>query len=319
MMQHLETLFDLTRHDLTRILATAVELKRLLSSGQRPPLLEGRVLALLFEKPSLRTRVSFEAGMAQLGGSALFLGEDVGWGKRESISDFAHVLAQYVDGIVCRAHSHDRVRQLKSYDLVPVINGLTDLSHPCQAIADMLTMQEQLGELAGRRLVFVGDGNNVARSLALACAMLQMNFTLACPAGYEIDETWIKRILKAYPEAKIEQIRDPSEAVVGADAIYTDVWTSMGQEAEQAERRQVFSDYRLDEKLLKLAPRHARVLHCLPAVRGLEITDAVIDGPNSDVIAQAGNRMHAQKGLLAWLLNRPWVDQHVTTAAALTE
>ncbi len=311
MMQHLETLFDLTRDDLNHVLATAVELKRLLRAGQRPPVLEGKVLALLFEKPSLRTRVSFEAGMAQLGGTALFLGEDVGWGKRESNSDFAHVLAEYVDVIVCRAKSHERIRQLKSYNLVPVINGLTDLSHPCQAIADMLTLQEAYGDLTGRRLAFVGDGNNVARSLSLACAMLNMSFTLACPEGYEIDQPWIDRVRKAYPEAKIDQMRDPSEAVVDADAIYTDVWTSMGQEAEQAQRREIFRDYRIDEKLMKLAPRHARVLHCLPAARGQEITDGVIDGPNSDVIVQAGNRMHAQKGLLVWLLARPWVEQNV--------
>jgi len=310
-MQHLETLFDLTRKDLSRVLATAVDLKRRLAHGDRPPVLERKVLALLFEKPSLRTRVSFESGIAQLGGTSLFLGEEVGWGKRESYADFARVLGEYVDVVVCRAKSHDRVSQLASFNIVPVINGLTDLSHPCQAIADVMTIQESFGDLAGRRLVFVGDGNNVARSLMLISAMTNMSFTLACPEGYEIDASWCNRVLKAYPEAKISQMRDPCEAVVDADAIYTDVWTSMGQEAEQAERRQIFCDYRIDEKLMKLAPRHARVLHCLPAVRGQEITDGVIDGPQSDVIRQAGNRMHAQKGLLVWLLARQWVDENV--------
>ncbi len=310
-MQHLVTLFDITRDDLRQTLATAAYLKQQLAAGNRPPVLERMVLALLFEKPSLRTRVSFESGIAQLGGTSLFLGEEVGWGKRESYADFARVLGEYVDVIVCRAKSHDRVQQLASFNLVPVINGLTDLSHPCQAIADVMTMQESLGPLCGKRLVFVGDGNNVARSLMLICAMLDVSFTIACPDGYQIDDVWCARVKQAYPDAKFCQTRDPHEAVVDADAIYTDVWTSMGQEAEKAERRQIFSDYRIDEKLMKLAPRHTRVLHCLPAMRGQEITDGVIDGPQSDVIRQAGNRMHAQKGLLVWLLARQWVQEHV--------
>ncbi|TVQ02840.1 MAG: ornithine carbamoyltransferase [Planctomycetaceae bacterium] len=310
-MQHLETLFDITREDLQRVLATSAELKRRLARGERPAVLEHRVLALLFEKPSLRTRVSFEAGVAQLGGNSLFLGQDVGWGSRESVADFVRVLGQYVDAIVCRAKSHEAVRRLASYDAVPVINGLTDLSHPCQAIADVLTIREAFGDLAGRKLVFVGDGNNVARSLMLASAMLDMSFTLACPDGYEIDQAWCDRVREAYPKADLRRLRDPNEAVADADAIYTDVWTSMGQEAEQAERKEAFADYRVDEKLMKLAPKHARVLHCLPAIRGQEITDGVIDGPQSDIISQAGNRMHAQKGLLVWMLARDWVDQNV--------
>lgn len=310
-MQHLETLFDITRDDLRRILATGFELKRRLAQGDRPPILARKVLALLFEKPSLRTRVSFEAGIAQLGGNSLFLGEEVGWGKRESFSDFSRVLGQYVDVVVCRAKSHESVRRLAAFNVVPVVNGLTDLSHPCQALADVMTMQEAFGDLTGRHVVFVGDGNNVARSLMLASVMLNMSFTLACPDGYNIDEAWCQRVRQAYPEAKFRRLRDPHEAVTDADVIYTDVWTSMGQEAEQAQRREVFADYRVDEKLMKSAPRHARVQHCLPAVRGQEITDGVIDGPQSDVIAQAGNRMHAQKGLLVWMLARDWVEEHV--------
>jgi ornithine carbamoyltransferase len=310
-MQHLVTLFDITQADLRQIMATATHLKQQLAQGVRPPVLDRMVLALLFEKPSLRTRVSFEAGIAQLGGSSLFLGEEVGWGKRESYADFSRVLGEYVDVIVCRAKSHDRVQQLASFNLAPVINGLTDLSHPCQAIADVMTIEESLGSLRGKRLVFIGDGNNVARSLMLICAMLEMSFTIACPDGYQVDDPWCGRVKQAYPQAKFSQTRDPLEAVVDADAVYTDVWTSMGQEAEKAERRQIFADYRIDEKLMKVAPRHARVLHCLPAIRGQEITDGVIDGPQSDVIRQAGNRMHAQKGLLVWLLARQWVQQNV--------
>ncbi len=310
-MQHLRTLFDISPDDLRRILMTAAELKRRLIQGDRPPVLERRVLALLFEKPSLRTRVSFESGMAQLGGASLFLGEDVGWGIRESVADFTRVLGEYVDLIVCRAKAHECIEQLASFDVVPVVNGLTDLSHPCQAIADVMTIEESLGSLPGKHLVFVGDGNNVARSLSLICAMLGMRFTLACPDGYTIDDAWLDRIRAAYPCARIDRTLDPHEAVVDADAVYTDVWTSMGQEAERAARREIFADYRIDEKLMKTAPSHARVLHCLPAIRGQEITDGVIDGPRSDVIRQAANRMHAQKGLMVWLLNRKWVDSNV--------
>lgn len=310
-MQHMLTLFDLRPSDLHRILRTASHLKHRLAVNDRPPVLERCVLALLFEKPSLRTRVSFEAGMTQLGGSSLFLGEDVGWGTRESIADFVRVLGEYVDVIVCRAKAHEKVEQMASFNVAPIINGLTDLSHPCQAIADVMTICESLGSLSGKHLVFVGDGNNVARSLCLICAMLDMRFTLACPDGYTLDEHWLSRVRKAYPHAKNSRTRDPHEAVVDADAVYTDVWTSMGQEAEKAQRKEIFADYRIDESLMKSAPRHTRVLHCLPATRGQEITDGVIDGAQSDVIPQAANRMHAQKGLLAWLLNRAWVDENV--------
>ncbi len=312
-MQHLLTLFDITPVDLKQILATAATLKQKLAAGERPPILQRLVMAMLFEKPSLRTRVSFEAGMAQLGGSALFLGEDVGWGKRESPSDFTHVLAEFVDVVVCRAKTHACVEQLASFNAVPVINGLTDLSHPCQAIADLMTMKHCFDDLRGKRLVFVGDGNNVARSVALCCAMLEVKFTLASPPGYRINEPWLKRIRERYPRAEIEQLEDPKQAVRSADAIYTDVWTSMGQEAESATRRKVFAEYQVNRSLMSLAPKHARVLHCLPAVRGQEITDDVIDSDQSDVIAQAGNRMHVQKGLLVWLLNRDWINANVPT------
>lgn len=313
-MQHLLTLFDITPDDLRSILATAAHLKQRLANGDRPPVLERQVLALLFEKPSLRTRVSFETGMAQLGGSSLFLGEDVGWGKRESPSDFTNVLGEFVDGVVCRAKAHSRVEQLASFDALPVINGLTDLCHPCQAMADVLTIQEAFGSIESRHLVFVGDGNNVAHSLALICAMLEMRFTLACPDGYEMDADWIARVKQHYPSAAIAQTSDATAAVADADAIYTDVWTSMGQESEMAERKKAFGDYQVNQALMDAAPSTARVLHCLPAVRGEEITDEVIDSDQSDIISQAGNRMHAQKGLLVWMLNPSWIDENVTAS-----
>ncbi|MEE2934566.1 MAG: ornithine carbamoyltransferase [Planctomycetota bacterium] len=311
-MQHLVTLFDISPTDVRRVLATALVLKQRLKQGERPAVLERRVLAMLFEKPSLRTRVSFETGIAQLGGTSLFLGEDVGWGKRESPSDFTQVLGQFVDCVVCRAKSHDRVEQLASFDALPVINGLTDVCHPCQAVADAMTIQEKFGDCSGKHLVFVGDGNNVANSLALICAMLDMRFTLACPDGYEMNSDWIGRIVKEYPNAKIDRQIDAKAAVANADAIYTDVWASMGQEAEVAERREAFAAYQVNGDLLAAAASHTRVLHCLPAIRGEEITDEVMDSDQSDVIQQAGNRMHAQKGVLVWLLNQAWIDQNIT-------
>jgi ornithine carbamoyltransferase len=310
-MQHLLTLFEITPDTLRLILRTAHQLKERLAKGDRPTLLQNRVIALLFEKPSLRTRVSFEAGIAQMGGGSLFLGEDVGWGKRESPKDFTLTLGQFVDAVVCRAKSHEKVEQMASFNAMPVINGLTDLCHPCQAIADAMTIEESLGDLAGRHVVFVGDGNNVSQSMALICAMLEMSFTLARPAGYEMKDFWIKRILASYPDARIQQTDDACAALKTADAIYTDVWVSMGQEAEAEKRRRDLANYQLNESLLSVAPKHARVLHCLPAVRGLEITDGVIDSPQSDVIAQAGNRMHGQKALLVWLLNQAWIKANI--------
>lgn len=312
-MQHFRSLFDITTDDLRSILRTAVHLKRGLANGDRPDVLKNHTIALLFEKPSLRTRVSFETGMTQMGGGSLFLGEEVGWGKRESPADFTNVLGQFVDAIVCRAKSHDKVQQLASFDAAPVINGLTDLCHPCQALADILTLMSDgdSTQLTGKHMVFVGDGNNVSQSLALICAMLDMPFTLARPDGYCLDPSWIKDILAKYPDAKIRETDDAFDAVADADAVYTDVWTSMGQESEMAKRREDFGNFQINEKLMSAAPSRTRVLHCLPAVRGEEIVDAVIDGPQSDIIAQAGNRMHAQKALLVWLLNRQWIDDNI--------
>ncbi|XZE56939.1 ornithine carbamoyltransferase [Planctomycetaceae bacterium SH139] len=313
-MRHLVTLFELTPAELRQVLKTGQYLCDLHAQGERPSLLQNRCIGLLFEKPSLRTRVSFEAGMAQLGGSSLFLGDDVGWGKRESVADFANVLGQFLDAVVCRTKSHKRVTDLAQFNTLSVINGLTDLCHPCQAMADVLTVQQAFGCLPGRHMLFVGDGNNVARSMALICAMLEMRFTLACPVGYEIDDDWWSQVKQAYPAAKLEMTNDPLAAAADADAIYTDVWTSMGQEAEREQRRQVFADYQINQQLVAAAPKEVIILHCLPAIRGEEITSEVMDGPHSRIIQQAANRMHAQKGLLVWLLNRGWVEANVGAA-----
>ncbi len=301
-MRHVLTLFELTTPEIERIFEISAGLKTNLERGIREAILPGRVLALLFEKQSLRTRVSFEAGMIHLGGSSLFLGADVGWGKRESIADFASVLGQYVDAIVCRANSHQRVEQLAKYAGCPVINGLTDTSHPCQALADLFTLQEHFGKLAGRKLAFVGDANNVAASLAVCCGKLDMEFAIAAPKGYQFAPQFLADLKKGVPHLKLTVTNDPVEAVKGCCAVYTDVWASMGQEAEQETRAKDFSPYQVNAKLMAQAPREARFLHCLPARRGEEVTDEVIDGPQSMVIPEAGNRMHVQKGLLAWLL-----------------
>lgn len=307
-MRHLVTLFEISQQELHSILSLSQQIKKLLVAGRRPPWLARRVLAMLFEKPSLRTRVSFEAGILQLGGAAMFLGQEVGWQSRESTGDFIRVLAEYADVVVCRAKKHSSVEDLTGFDCVPIINGLTDLSHPCQALADLLTMLELSGNLTGRCMTFVGDGNNVARSLALASAMSGMRFRLLGSTKYFMDENWIARIHARYPEADIVQTDDPRSALIDADFVYTDVWASMGQEQEAAERRRVFSPFQLNAQLMRHAPSRARVMHCLPARRGEEITDEVIDSSQSAVVQQAGNRMHAQKGLLVWLgLQHDWL------------
>ncbi len=308
-MRHLITLFDISQQELQTILSLAEQAKQLLEKGCRPPLLERRVLAMLFEKPSLRTRVSFEAGIQQLGGSAMFLGAEVGWRSRESTKDFVRVLAQYADFIVCRAKSHQSVEELAKYNCVPIINGLTDISHPCQALADLLTMQQIAGSLTGKTVTFVGDGNNVARSLAVAAAMVGMRFRLLGPREYRMNETCITDILERYPDADIAQSSDASAMLAAADFVYTDVWTSMGQEAEAATRRAAFTPFQLNAQLMAIPTNGCHVLHCLPAKRGEEITDDVMDCPQSAVVVQAGNRMHAQKGLLLWLATQNgWLD-----------
>ena len=301
-MKHLRSLFDLSIDDFHEILDLADSIKRRLGLGQRPDLLKNRSLALLFEKASLRTRVSFEAGMIQLGGAAIYLTNDVGWRERETIADFVRVLAEYCDFVVCRAIAQSTVDELASHNVLPVINGLTDQSHPCQAMADMMTMREfSDGSIQGKQLTFLGDGNNVARSLLKSAAISGMKFRLVGPARYHFDTKLVEQIRKHYGHLDFEQGTDIRSLVRDADFIYTDVWTSMGQEAEAVARAADFVPYQINASLLKLAPAHAKVLHCLPARRGLEITDDVIDSASSIVFPQAENRMHLQKSLLVWL------------------
>jgi len=302
MMRHLITLADVSSAEIDHIFAISEDLKSKHARGVREALLPGRVMALLFEKPSLRTRVSFEAGMTHLGGTSLFLGEDVGWGSRESIADFARVLSAYVDVIVVRAKSHQKVLELARHSTCSVINGLTDYIHPCQALADLFTLRELAGPLQGKTLTFVGDGNNVSRSLAEACGKLGMKFVLAAPEGYEFDSEFVKSLKADVPELKLTVTSDPRQAVKHALAVYTDVWASMGQEAEAQTRRAAFAPYQVNAELMACAPKGAYFMHCLPARRGEEVTDEVMDDANSVVVAQAANRLHVQKGILAWLL-----------------
>ena len=300
-MRHLLTLFDLTTPELAHIFDLAEDLKTRLTEGTREQLFHGHVIGLLFEKPSLRTRVSFEAAVAHLGGSSIYLGKDVGWGQRESTADFSRVVSQYLDVLVCRSKQHAVQLEMARHSTCPVVNGLSDLAHPCQALADLFTLRELCGSIEGKTLTFVGDGNNVARSLALACAHLSVRFVLAAPAQHQLDSAYVDQVLATFPQAQITMVEDPAEAVAGACAVYTDVWASMGQESERQERRRVFAPYQVNAQLMAKAPEDAFFLHCLPARRGEEVTDEVIDSPHSVVVQQAANRMHLQKGVLAWL------------------
>ncbi len=302
-MRHFLDLLDLTSDEIAHLLEETARIKDAHKRGQRKPTLLGRVLGLVFEKPSLRTRVSFQAAIAQLGGASVFMtGSEVGLGSREGVPDFARVMSQYVDAVVLRTFSHATVEEFAAHSACPVINGLSDYYHPCQALADLFTMRELFGNLAGRTIAFVGDGNNVARSLAICCAKLGVHFVLASPAGYGFDQPFLQLYSQRLPQGLLIQNGKPDHAVSSADVIYTDVWTSMGQEAERDQRLGIFADYQVNEKLLSHAPTHAWVMHCLPAHRGEEITSAVLDGERSIVFQQAGNRMHAQKALLQWLL-----------------
>lgn len=301
-MPHLIDLVDWEAKQILKVLKEAARLKKAHLRGKDKPTLAGKVLGLIFEKPSLRTRVSFEAGMMQLGGSSIFLGPETGLGVRESIADCARTLSHFVDAVVLRVFRHRTVMEFAKWATVPVINGLSDYNHPCQALGDLLTMQEIVGDLVGKTVVFVGDGNNVARSLAMASCKVGMRFILAAPKGYGFDDHFQKIAHEILPQASITEETNPQKAVAGADFLYTDVWTSMGQEAETAKRTRDFAKFRIDDELVEQAGPNAKVLHCLPAHRGEEITDSVMDGPHSVVFEQAGNRMHVQKALLERLL-----------------
>ncbi len=304
-MKHLTSLYDLNPADLFAILARAADLKAMFKKGDRPPLLQGRVLAQLFEKPSLRTRNSFEAAMIHLGGSGIFLTTaEAGLNGRESLQDIAKVLSSFSDVITMRTFSHQLIEDFASYSSCPVINGLSDERHPCQALTDLLTIQESLGALQNVHLAFVGDGNNVAMSLAIASAMAGMKMTLAAPRGFEFSSAFLHELGRRYPKHQVQQVHCATEAVASADVVYTDVWASMGQEEDAVRRMKAFADFQVNEELMQAAPKEARFMHDLPAKRGLEVTDAVMDGTQSIVFQQAENRMHLARGLFAWILGK---------------
>jgi len=296
---------DYSPEELNELIDLATDLKTEYFKHGNPPLLKGKVLAMLFSKPSLRTRVSFDMAMRHLGGDALFISpNEIGLGKRESIADIARVLSGYVQGIMARVFEHDHVLQLAKWSTVPVINGLSDYNHPCQAMADALTIQEEFGSLKGLNVTYVGDGNNVAVSLMHLCAKLGAHFTIASPEGYDLTPRSIEiaKNIAAESGSKLNFLRDPHLAVKDAHVIYTDTWTSMGQEAESKKREAVFPPLQVNARLVSEARKDVIVLHCLPAHRGQEITDEVADGPHSRLFPQAHNRMHAQKAILVRML-----------------
>lgn len=306
-MQDFLAIADHSPEEIQGLLDLAVELKAELAKGGNKPILKGKALAMVFQKPSLRTRVSFEMGMQHLGGHALYIGpSEIGLGQRESIADVARVLDGYVDAIMARVFAHDHVIQLAKWAQKPVINGLSDYNHPCQGLADALTIyEEHKGKVKGLKVVYVGDGNNVAVSLMHVSAKLGMHFTIANPAGYEILPSAVA-IAEGFAKtsgSQLEFLTNPAEAVRDADVIYTDTWTSMGQEEETKKREAVFPPYQVNAALVAEAKPGVIVLHCLPAHRGQEITDEVADGPHSRLFPQAHNRMHAQKAILAKLLS----------------
>ncbi len=305
MVKHLLSMQDLSPNEIEAILDDAAGLKEKLRRGEPHELLRGKTLGMIFEKPSLRTRVTFETGMTQLGGHAIYLAPaDIQLGKRESVPDTARNLSRWVDAVMARLFKHDIIVELARHSSVPVINGLTDLHHPCQTLGDLLTIREHKGKLRGLKLAWVGDGNNVCNSLLLGCTLVGMNISAVCPHGYEPDANVMTQAKKNAEKsgAKLELLTNPKKAVAGADVIYTDVWVSMGQEKEAKRRMRAFEGYQVNAQLLKLAKPNVIVMHCLPAHRGQEITDEVIDGPRSVVLDQAENRMHAQKALLVSLL-----------------
>jgi ornithine carbamoyltransferase len=303
-MKHFVSIEATSRAWLRQVLDVAKRLKsQRLRGGANDPILAGKTLAMIFEKPSLRTRVSFAVGMTHLGGASIVLSrEEVGLGTREPVEDVARVLSGMCEGIMARVFEHGKIVKLSRHSSVPVINGLSDLSHPCQAMTDLMTIEEHFGSLDDKRLAYVGDGNNVALSLAEACARFGVRFVIASPPGYELSPAALKRLRTKTSEADVSVMADPIEAVKQADVLYTDTWVSMGQEAEKQKRIEDFRGFSIDLKLLKKAPRHAIVLHCLPAYRGLEISAEVMDHERSLVFKQAENRLHFQKGLLAVLL-----------------
>jgi ornithine carbamoyltransferase len=304
-MKHFIDIADFSVVELENMLDLGMKLKAEQKSGLFRPLLKNKVLAMLFQKPSLRTRVSFDMAMRTLGGDALYLSpQEVGLGTRESIADVSRVLSGYVQAIMARVFDHEHILELAQWSSVPVINGLSDYNHPCQAMADAITIIEEFGELKGKTVSYIGDGNNVAISLMKIVTKLGGHYKIANPEGYDMPDEAVKQSLgfAADSGGSVSLFRKPEDAAESADVLYTDTWTSMGQEKESSEREKVFPPYQINEKLIGYAKPSVIVLHCLPAYRGLEITDEVADGPHSRMFPQAENRLHAQKAILVKLL-----------------
>lgn len=304
-MKNFIDLKDMTSSDLIGLLDLAAKLKAETKSGVPHPLLTGKTLGMIFAKSSTRTRVSFEVGMFQLGGHALYLNtQDIHLGRGETIHDTAKVMSRFLDAIMIRTYAHQDVLDLARYGSIPIINGLTDLMHPCQAVADLMTVREHFGALKGLKLAYIGDGNNVANSLLQACARVGMDIAIAAPAGYACDPACIAdaREQAALHGSQVILTDDPRAAAQKADVLYADTWVSMGQEAEKADRLAIFHSYQVNDELMMLAQPGAVFLHCLPAYRGLEVTSSIIDGPQSLVFDEAENRLHAQKAILVSLL-----------------
>lgn len=304
-MKHLVSLYDLTIEEIEEIFRLSEKLKKELKQGIQHHLLKGKTLGMIFSKSSTRTRVSFETGMYQLGGYALFLNSsDIQLGRGETIYDTAQVLSRYLDGIMIRTFKQSDVEELAKYGSIPVINGLTDLMHPCQILADLFTIYEHKGTLKGLKVAYLGDGNNIANSLLHGCAKLGVNLSIASPKGYECDQKIIEEALSDAKKSgsKIVLTEDPIEAVKDADAVYTDTWVSMGQENEKEQRLKTFMPYQVNSELFSKAKEDAIFLHCLPAYRGYEVTSEVIDGSRSVVFDEAENRLHVQKAIMALLM-----------------
>lgn len=308
MKRDLVSIRDLAAEEIQAFFALASELKQYVKQQQAHPLLPGKTLALIFEKPSLRTRVTFEVAMTQLGGHAIYLApQDIRLGERETVEDGARNLSRWVDGIVARTFNHKLVELLAQYATVPVINGLTDLFHPCQVLGDLFTLRERRDRLQGLQVAFIGDGNNVCNSWLVGAAKMGIHFVVACPAGYEPNrDVFTKARAEAEAtQARLEITHDPMRAATGADVLYTDVWASMGHEEQRARRMRDFQGFQVNQALVKAAHTDVVVMHCLPAHRGEEISDEVIDGPHSIILDQAENRLHVQKAILVMLLGTP--------------
>jgi ornithine carbamoyltransferase len=303
-VNHFISIADYTKVEIEEIFSLTKDLKNKTKSGQEHHLCKGLTMSMIFAKPSARTRISFETAMYQLGGYALYLSpNDIGIGKRESVSDISRVISRYNDIIMARLFEHEHIIELAEFSSVPVVNGLTDYNHPCQIMADMFTILEHRGHLDDLKITYIGDGNNVANSWINLASILPFSLNICSPSGYEPDKDTLNHALES-AVSTVQVLSNPEEAVKGADIVYTDVWASMGQESEIEKRHQIFKNYQVNQKLLSLAKEDTKVMHCLPAHRGDEITDEVIDGPQSIVFDEAENRMHVQKAIIVKLLDK---------------